>query len=206
MKKRKNRFLDGMAVALESEYGEAFVSNVMDKAWKNYEKLISENKDEPKAMWVHTRERIYPGIAIFNALKEVDIEREKAVLLLKKYYLNRSEKVAGVIRRIMKIPGLYKRVPKFFARMTPKQFGEAAGFQAEFYEQSKEMVRFDMLVCPYQYICQQYNCPEIVEMYCDADDVCYGNMHPKVQWLRTKTLGKGGDCCDFHVRISGNEK
>ena len=72
MKKRKNRFLDGMAVALESEYGEAFVSNVMDKAWKNYEKLISENKDEPKAMWVHTRERIYPGIAIFNALKKVD--------------------------------------------------------------------------------------------------------------------------------------
>ena len=43
--------------------------------------------------------------------------------------------------------------------------------------------------------------PEIVKGYCDADDICHGNMHPKLEWGRTKTLGHGGDVCDFKIRI-----
>lgn len=35
----------------------------------------------------------------------------------------------------------------------------------------------------------------------DADDICYGDVHPKVIWGHTKTLGKGGDCCDFRMTI-----
>lgn len=27
------------------------------------------------------------------------------------------------------------------------------------------------------------------------------DMHPKVIWGRTQTLGKGGDCCDFRMSI-----
>lgn len=26
-------------------------------------------------------------------------------------------------------------------------------------------------------------------------------MHPKLKWGRTKTLGQGGDCCDFRLTI-----
>lgn len=50
-------------------------------------------------------------------------------------------------------------------------------------------------------MCVRYGCPEIVRGFCDADDVCYGNMHPKVAWERTKTLGYGFDVCDFKIRI-----
>jgi len=28
-------------------------------------------------------------------------------------------------------------------------------------------------------------------------------MHPKLYWHRTKTLGRGGDCCDFCLKIVG---
>ena len=31
----------------------------------------------------------------------------------------------------------------------------------------------------------------------DGDDAGYGNLHPKLIWGRTKTIGRGGDCCDF---------
>ncbi|UTC74845.1 L-2-amino-thiazoline-4-carboxylic acid hydrolase [Treponema sp. OMZ 792] len=201
MKKQKSRFIDGMEESLRSEFSEAFVSEAIEKVWKRYNVLLSENNNEPKIMWTHTRERIYPAIACFDSLLEMGLEREKVSLLLKDYYKNRSQKPAAVIRKIMKIPGLYKKVPKFFANMTKKVFGEPAGFKASFHEVNKKAVKFDMLVCPYQDICKKYNCPEIVEMYCDADDICYGNMHPKIKWLRTKTLGKGGDCCDFEVRV-----
>ena len=49
-----------------------------------------------------------------------------------------------------------------------------------------------------------YGCPEIVKGFCDADDICYGNMHPKISWDRTKTIGYGDDICDFKVHIKEN--
>ena len=62
-------------------------------------------------------------------------------------------------------------------------------------------MRFNMVKCPYLDIRTRYGCPEIVRGFCDADDVCYGNMHPKLSWERTKTLGYGCDCCNFKTRI-----
>ena len=47
----------------------------------------------------------------------------------------------------------------------------------------------------------KYGCPEIVAGFCRADDEAYGHMHPKLKWGRTKTLGQGGDCCDFRLTI-----
>ncbi|MBR3294499.1 MAG: L-2-amino-thiazoline-4-carboxylic acid hydrolase [Oscillospiraceae bacterium] len=26
-------------------------------------------------------------------------------------------------------------------------------------------------------------------------------MHPKLKWRRSKTLGLGGDCCDFKITV-----
>ena len=39
-------------------------------------------------------------------------------------------------------------------------------------------------------------CPELCPLFCDVDDVTYGGLH-KLGFSRTKTLGGGGDCCDF---------
>ena len=39
--------------------------------------------------------------------------------------------------------------------------------------------------------------------FCDSDDVSYENLHPQLVWHRTKTLGRGGDCCDFCFKIRG---
>ena len=47
----------------------------------------------------------------------------------------------------------------------------------------------------------RYGCYEIVRGFCDADDVCYANMHPKLTWERTKTLGYGFDVCDFRIGV-----
>ena len=59
----------------------------------------------------------------------------------------------------------------------------------------------DMLECPYMSICRKYGCPEIVPAFCVSDDVAYGNMHPGLVWGRTKTLGRGDDCCDFKLTV-----
>ena len=48
-------------------------------------------------------------------------------------------------------------------------------------------------------ICKRHGCPEITRAFCDGDDVGYGDLHPRLVWDRTKTIGHGGDCCDFSL-------
>lgn len=81
--------------------------------------------------------------------------------------------------------------------MTNKSFGPKVGFSSKDHFLSKTEIRFNMKKCPYNDACTKYGCPEIVRGFCDADDICYGNMHPKISWDRTKTLGYGDDVCDF---------
>ena len=85
--------------------------------------------------------------------------------------------------------------------MTRSNFGPKAGFQAVYYETTNKVLRFDMIKCPYFDICKAYGCEEIVRAYCHADDVCYGSMHPRIEWGRTQTMGDGGTCCDFKITV-----
>lgn len=195
------RYLDQIVSHLEDKYGSGKTRSIMTKALRRYDELIEENKDEPKEYYMHTRQRIYPAIAVFDAMTDEGIEREEAAEFLINYYKWRSAGMASKIKAIFRIPGLYKVVPKFFFNMTEKSFGPQAGFASEDKYLSKTEMRFNMVKCPYFDKCEQYGCPEIVRGYCDADDICYGNMHPKLSWDRTGTLGYGYDVCDFGIHI-----
>ena len=37
----------------------------------------------------------------------------------------------------------------------------------------------------------------ITTAFCDGDDAGYGNLHPRLIWGRTKTIGRGDECCNF---------
>lgn len=195
------RYLDELRPLLEKQYGKSLADRISTDAWKRYAEICAENPDEPKKVHMHTRKRIYPACAAFDAMLKNGFSRKETAEFLNGYYTKRAASVGEKIRKAMKIPGLYKLVPKFFAKMTASSFGEAAGFRAREYPAKKGEMRFDMLVCPYYDKCARYGCPEIVAGFCRADDVCYGNMHQKLKWGRTKTLGQGGDCCDFKLTV-----
>ena len=150
---------------------------------------------------MHTRERIYTSIALFDALLDEGFEREDAEKYVTSYYRWRAGGMASKIKAVFSLPGLYKIVPKFFYYMRQKSFGPKAGFASENSYLSKTEMHFDMVKCPYHDMCTKYGCPEIVKGFCDADDICYGNMHPHLSWDRTKTIGYGYNLCDFKVHI-----
>lgn len=195
------KYLKEVVVQLAERYGQSRAQAIMEKALKRYEELLEENKNEPKAYYMHTRQRIYPSIAVFDAMTGEGIDREEAVGFIVGYYKWRSSNVAPKIKAVMRIPGLYRIAPKFFYRMTQKSFGPQAGFESVNKHLGRHEMGFDMIKCPYNDICIRYGCPEIVKGFCDADDICYGSMHPKLVWGRTKTLGHGGDACDFRISI-----
>ena len=101
----------------------------------------------------------------------------------------------------MRIPGLYKKVLGIFAAQTPKFFGNSAGFEANEIWTTSGVWRIDMTRCPYHDECVRCGCPELCHCFCDSDDITYDGLHPKLVWHRTKTLGRGDDCCDFCMKI-----
>lgn len=51
--------------------------------------------------------------------------------------------------------------------------------------------------CLWHTACVENGCENLCRLFCDVDDVTYGGLK-KIGFTRTKTLGYGGDCCDFH--------
>lgn len=163
--------------------------------------LRSENAGASKEKQSHLENQILPGIAAYETLQTV-LPKEEALQTVHGYVEERAWKLKKMILAIVRIPGVYRRVPDLFCTQTPKLFGKAAGFAAREIQTSGGVWRIDMTRCPYHDACVQYGCPELCPSFCDSDDITYDNMHPKLLWHRTKTLGRGDECCDFSLKLA----
>ncbi len=197
----KSVFLSQCKNFLIEKYGNEKAINIQSRAYKRFEELCLENASETKEVRVHTRDRIYPAIALFDSLLENGVMRDEAVNFVMDYYAYRWNIMAKQINTFMSLPFVYKFFKKICRMSTEKNFGEKAGFDARFHETSKDEVCFDMMQCPYLNKCRDYGCAELIEAYCKGDDICYSNMHKKIIFKRTKNLADGDDCCRFNFKI-----
>ena len=165
------------------------------------EALREDNAGASREKWEHLESQIMPGIAIYEVLQTV-VSKEEALQILHSYVNAHARKYHTLFRRLLKLPGLYHKMPGIFAKGVEEKFGTAAGFQAITHEATKDVIRFDMVRCPYHDACQKYGRPELCRCFCDSDDITYDGLHPKLLWHRTKTLGRGDDCCDFGLRVT----
>ena len=162
--------------------------------------LLAENADASKEKLYHLKRQILPGIAAYETLQTI-VTKEEALQTVHGYVEERAYRLKKVFLRLMRIPGLYKKVPGIFAAQTPKFFGISAGFEANEIRTTGGVWRIDMTRCPYHDECVRYDCPELCHCFCDSDDITYDGLHPKLVWHRTKTLGRGDDRCDFCMKI-----
>ena len=164
--------------------------------------LRVENTDASKEKQRHLEGQILPGIAVYETLKTVMTPEEAFRTVhgyVEAYALSARKMLVGLLR----LPELYRLVPGISVRMVHKIFNGAAGVAAKEYRTAGGVMRIDMVKCPYHETCVRYGCPELCACFCDSDDIAYDNMHPKLLWHRTKTLGRGGGCCDFGLRVKG---
>ena len=164
--------------------------------------LRREYADASKEKQSHLESQIMPGIAAYETLQTV-MPKDEALQTVHDYVEERAWKLKKIILKLMRIPGFYRRVPDIFCKQTPRLFGTAAGFAATDIQTSGGVWRIDMTRCPYHDACVEHGCPELCRCFCDSDDITYDGMHPRLLWRRTKTLGRGGDCCDFSLKLAG---
>ncbi len=181
----------------EEEIGMDKANVVIQAAQKRFEELLSENAHDSEALRAHTFKRIYPAIAVYEAFKAQGVSSEKAVWYIREYFQRFAAAFVPHLQRTIRVFGLAKRIPKFFMKISLQSFGPEAGFEYEFPEMHDNEARFNIVRCPYMETCKRYGYPELTRVFCDGDDAGYGNLHPKLIWGRTKTIGRGADCCDF---------
>ena len=169
---------------------------------KRLNRLFAENANATDEKMRHLKGQILPGIAAYETLQTV-MSKEDALSTVHGYVEKHAYNSRKLLKVFMCIPGLYRLVPGLFAKVVKKIFNEAAGFASNDIQTSGGVWRIDMVKCPYNDVCTKYGCPELCACFCDSDDITYDNLHKNLLWHRTKTLGKGGDCCDFCLKIKG---
>lgn len=191
-----------MTKSLKARFKANRFSDTLDDVYRRTAELFDENVSADKALFAHL-EQILPCIAFYETLLKKTASKAEAHDLFEAWAFDELEKIAVFLQMIMKT-GLWRRTPEIFDRLIDKSFGNAAGFRNVRVDDAKGFAR-DMLVCPYYETCKKYGCPELTKFFCKSDDITYGNLHPRLVWNRTKTLGTGGDCCDFRLYISEKE-
>ncbi len=188
-----------MPKSLMNEFQRNGMEDQLERIYLRTAQLLEENKAANKALHSHLRQ-LLPCIAFYELLIELEGSREQAMKVFDQWTMPEIEKYGKSMQNLMKIPGLYRLVPGIFDRLMDKMYGAEAGFQSKRVQGAKGFAR-DTVQCPYLLTCERYGYPELTQYFCKSDDISYGNMHPKLVWARTKTLGRGDDCCDFRLYI-----
>ncbi len=188
--------------ALIAKHGEVQGAILAARAQARYEALYNERPHftHPALRW-HLEQNILPGLALYQVLSKENNDRE-AVLS------ETGSLLAIGSRAFNKFVNMYKYLPLPFAiirqifRTSLLAFPHQ-GWDIEQIEDSKTSFAFNIHRCFYLDVLTAYGAPELTAMYCRLDDLAYAALSPSIRWERTKTLGRGDDCCDFRWSHAG---
>lgn len=183
---------------LDRQLSQAESDRIWMKATKKLESYLTRYADLPKGVHSHTDSMIFPSAAIYLTAKET-LSAEQAYSVIENAAAAKTNDIGKKLAKIMKIPGFAGFFIKMWDPVSKKQFGAACGFKNVFYPKKKGEYRMDILACPYQTYFSELGCPELTKIFCDNDLRTYGNL-PGLQFIRTSTLGTGGERCDFYIK------
>ena len=154
--------------------------------------------DHP-ALRQHLEDNILPGLALYRSLLDDGYDEADALPVVESLLaadILRRRRPLALLGRLPFFFWLLRAVtPRFMARSFPPQ-----GWQVEWRDEGRDVVAFDMKSCFYLDVLTAYGAPELTPVYCRLDDLIYEDLSSHVRWERTRTLGRGDDCCDFRFR------
>ena len=200
-----------MATAQQIMKKKTFIKEEMDRQltkkqsdylWKKSTGRLADILDEyaslPKGVHTHTDSFIFPVAAIYLTAKE-HIPADKAYSIIENSAIANTSAMGEKLAKMMKIPGMSSFFISLWDPISRKMFGESCGFQNVFYPREKGVYRMDIVACPYNRYFTELGCPELTKIFCENDERTYGHL-PGLQFIRTSTLGKGGERCDFYLK------
>ena len=199
-----NRYIPEKMVKI-SRYRKFFPTlgkDIQNDIYARMNELLEEEKKYcDKGNYKHISQ-ILTSIAIYQTLQKHGKSEEEA-------YRITSEEMWKALT-----PKTYRkmaRLPFFLSAMKkilPFGFrhGSGIGWRYDWHldEDPKDRFHFECRECVYHHIFEEQDLMKLGAMFCHSDMINFGNL-PYTDFIRTKTLCQGGDCCDFLFVRHDNE-
>ena len=178
---------------LVEEFGKDKGGILFDRQDHTLKKLIENTKNKSENQMKTIVQTILPRIALYKTLSEEGFPEEDVYGHMRKYMMDivAAKKHASTAKMEL-VPGFYVIYSNIFLKIM-----RTTDLQESVQKQEKDYYDVTIKKCLWHTACIENGCEELCRLFCDVDDVTYGGLK-KIGFTRTKTLGYGGDCCDFH--------
>lgn len=178
---------------LNEEVGVDKGQEVFNKQEMILAEIIKNIKDKSENQRKTLIQTILPRIALYKAMLQDGLSNEEVYQHMQKYmmYIVAKQKHLSMVK-MEKVPCFYFLYSNIFLKVVRK-----TDLWESTQKHGKDYFDVTMKKCLWHTACVENDCAELCHFFCDVDNVTYGNLK-KLGFSRTKTLGYGGDCCDFH--------
>ena len=155
--------------------------------------IIKKTKDKTENQMKTLIQTILPRIALYKVLLNEEFSKEDVYQYMRKYMIDKiAAKKHASTAKMELVPGFYKIYSFIFLKIM-----RTTDLQENTQSYGKDHYDVTITKCLWHTACKENGCEELCHLFCDVDDVTYGGLK-KIGFTRTKTLGYGGDCCNFH--------
>ena len=178
---------------LIEEFGKDKGAALYSEQDKLLEILVKNTVNKSENQMKTLTQTILPRIALYKTLSKDDFSQEAVYEYMRKYMIDKiaAEKHLATAKMEL-VPGFYRIYSSIFLKiMRTTDLQESEQVCGNDY--------YDVTIkkCLWHTACVENGCENLCRLFCDVDNVTYGGLR-KIGFTRTKTLGYGGDCCDFH--------
>ena len=183
---------------LTEKFGNDKGKNLFNKQEIILNELIKNINNKTENQIKMLTQTILPRIALYKVLLKEGFSKEEVYQHMKKYMIDKvATKKHLSTAKMELIPGFYSIYSKIFLRIM-----RTTDLQESVQKCDKDYFDVNIKKCLWHTACVENGCPNLCRLFCDVDNVTYGGLK-KIGFTRTKTLGYGGDCCDFHFYKKG---
>lgn len=156
--------------------------------------IIGNTKGKTENQMKTLIQTILPRIALYKSLQAEGLSDDDVYKYMRKYMLEIvAAKKHSSTAKMEIVPGFYAIYSRVFLKIM-----QTTDLQESVQEYGKDYFNVTITKCLWHTACVENGCEELCRLFCDVDDVTYGGLR-KIGFTRSKTLGYGGDCCDFHM-------
>lgn len=178
---------------LNDEFGTDKGTALFNKQEIILNELIKNIKDKSENQRKTLIQTILPRIALYKAMLKDELLKEEVYQHMQKYMIDIVAKQKHLsTAKMEKIPGFYSIYSNVFLRVV-----RTTDLWESVQNRGKNYFDVTMKKCLWHTACLENDCEKLCHLFCDVDNVTYGGLK-KIGFSRTKTLGYGEDCCDFH--------
>lgn len=179
---------------LAESFGNDRVGKLFEMQDKALGEIIGNTKGKTENQMKTLIQTILPRIALYKSFIAAGLSDDDVYKYMRKYMLEivAAKKHSSTVKMEI-VPGFYAIFSRVFLKIM-----RTTDLQESVQEHGKDYFNVTITKCLWHTACVENGCEELCRLFCDVDDVTYGGLK-KIGFTRTKTLGYGGDCCDFHM-------